>query len=88
MPDPTDAVTLTVSTTGEFNDCISAVRIDSGYEHKEVIAPPEEVPYFIKDCGSTWEPVSFHQNISFVACMTLDDWESWVLMYNLEHLAA
>ena len=83
-----ETVTITVSATGEDSDCISAVRIDSGYQHKEIIAPPEEVPYFVKDCGSTWEPISFHKNISFVACMTLENWESWVLMYRLEHLSA
>jgi hypothetical protein len=79
-------VRLTVSITGEFNDCISAVSIDSQQPHREAIAPPEEVKYFIKDCGSTWNANAFAQNVSFVVTMAADDWDSWLLMYEVADL--
>ena len=84
LPEQSTTVNLAIYPVGENNDCISAICVDSGSPHYEIIAPVDEVPYFVKDCASTWNANAFAHSIYFVAQMAADDWQSWLEMYILD----
>lgn len=76
---PLDYVALTVCP--EANGAVGGLCLA---DSREAIAPADELAYFSKDCGRTWNAEAFNAERSFVALMAADDWASWLERYEVE----